>query len=137
MLFTEKKEVEVERFLLRLANGNCSQIGALAEGPRVDSRVNITMVVLVIPVEDRKPVVGRMFAAVTQDISNTGASLVLDRPRTLDEMILVFRSDSGIRFLRAEATHLDPMGAGFYHLGVDITRLLRTADFPELQTVRF
>ncbi|NQT36529.1 MAG: hypothetical protein HQ581_03515 [Planctomycetes bacterium] len=121
------------RQLLRLREDHPGLTG----GPHVESRVNMTVVVLVIPLRDRKPVVEGVFAAVSQDFSPSSASLVLDEPRALEEMILGFCFQSGIHFVHAEVTHLNPMGAGFYHLGVNITQVLEPADYPELESITF
>jgi hypothetical protein len=62
---TKKKIHEVQSFMLKVVNNTCSELRALMDGPRLERRVNLTWVVLVIPVERKQPQVKKCFAAVT------------------------------------------------------------------------
>lgn len=137
LLFSPRKEHEVQSFLLKLVNNNCPELRALAEGPRLETRINLTLVVLVIPFKKQRPVIEEMFAAVTKEFSTTGVSLVLSEPRGVDEVILGFRFEGGMKFVRAEAKHLNPMGAGFYQLGLKLVEMVHTADYPVLASVSY
>lgn len=137
LLFSPRKEHEVQSFLLKLVNTNCPELRALAEGPRLETRVNLTLVVLVIPLTKQRPVIEEMFAAVTKEFSTTGVSLVLSEPRAVDEAILAFRFEGGMKFIRAEAKHLNPMGAGFYQLGLRLLEMVHAADYPVLASVSY
>ena len=134
-LLTQKKEAGVQSFILKLVNNNCPELEALAEGPRLEGRVNLVVVVLVIPVEDGKLQLQRSFSAVTKEFSTTGVSLVLNGATGLDEAILGFRWEGEMKFVRAKAIHLNPMGGGFFQLGFQMTETLPLGDFPELQAV--
>lgn len=136
-LFTRKKQIGVQSFILKLVNNNCSELQALLDGPRVEHRANLTVVVLVIPVERGRPALGQMFAAVTKEVATAGLSVVLDEPKAPDEVILAFRWETQMRFIRAQAKHLNPMGAGFYQLGFEMTEMVHESDYPELQSVSF
>ena len=136
-LFTKRKELGVQTFILKLVNNNCSELQALLDGPRLEHRANLTVVVLVIPIENGRPVLRQMFPAVTKEIATAGLSLVLDEPKAPDEVILGFRWESQMNFIRAEAVHLNPMGAGFYQLGLRMTEMVHPADLPELRSVSF
>jgi hypothetical protein len=133
---TSKKR-EVQGFVLKIVNNQCPELKAMIEGPRLDRRVNLTMVVLIIPYEQGKLRVGRAFSVVTKEFSCTGLSIVLDGPQDLDEMILGFRWEGKITYVRARAKHLSPMGGGFYQLGVQMTEVLAQCEFPELQLLNF
>ena len=137
LLIPRRKQQEVQRFLLKVVNNHCAELEALAGGPRGEKRVRLTMVVLVIPVVHDRPVLHRMFAAVTKEFSTTGVSLVINEPRALDDVILGFRWESDMKFVRAKAVHLDPMGAGFYHLGLQTNEVVIVGDYPVLADVRF
>ena len=136
-IFAPRKELGVQSFILKLLNNNCSELQALVEGPRLEHRANLTVAVLVIPIEKGRPVLAQRFSAVTQEIATAGLSLVLDEPKGPDEVVLCFRWESTMHFIRARAMHLSPMGAGFYQLGLRMTELLHVADYPELRSVRF
>ncbi|GAG18760.1 unnamed protein product [marine sediment metagenome] len=120
---------------MKLVNNNCPELEALAEGPRLEGRVNLVVVALVIPVEDGKLRLERSFSAVTKEFSTTGVSLVLNGATGLDEAILGFRWEGEMKFMRAKAIHLNPMGGGFFQLGLQMTETLPLGDFPELQAV--
>ena len=132
-IFSRRREQEVQSFVLKVVNNNCSELESLIEGPRLEGRVRLCMVVLVIPVDEDKPVVDRTFAAVTKEFSTSGLSLVVDSPRVPAESIIAFRWEREMRFVRAETRHLNPMGAGFYQLGLQLIRMVRLSDFPQLE----
>lgn len=136
-LFTRDTKREVRGFVLKLVNNNCPELKALIEGPRQDSRVPLTVVVLVIPLEDGQPRVGQAFFAVSKEFSATGVGLVLDHPRAIEHAILGFRWPGGMIYLRATARHLDPMGGGFFQLGMRLDKVVLPADYPELESLGF
>jgi len=136
-LFSRKRVSEVQGFMLKLINNNCSELKSLLEGPRLEGRVRLTIVVLVIPMVKGKPSLPQMFAAVTKEFSTTGVSLVINHARTPDEVILAFRWERSMRYVRAKAKHLSPMGAGFFQLGMQLTGMAYTDDYPGLEEVTF
>jgi len=136
-LFTKNKRTQVQSFILKIVNNNCPELKAHAEGPRLDHRVNLTIVVLVIPIERGELRLDRAFTAVTKEFSNTGVAVVLSEPRGLDEVLLGFRWEGEMTFMRAQAKHLNPIGGGFYQLGFHMTDTACTGDYPALQSVSF
>jgi hypothetical protein len=137
LLSREKKHKEhaVQSFMLRLINTSCAELRAQEDGPRVENRVNLMIVVQVIPVIQKQPAVERMFAAVTRELTTLGLSLVLNEPRSVDEVILAFRTEGEMKFVRAKAKHVSPMGAGFYSLGMRFLEMAHPSDYPALQSV--
>ena len=136
-LFSSKKESGVRTFLLKVVNNNCPELLAEVDGPRLESRVNLVVVVAVIPLKDEKLQMDGAFTAVTKDFNTNGLSVVLDRPCGLDKVILGFRVDGELTFAKAEAKHLSPMGGGFFQLGFQLTNIVPTGDFPELHGLNF
>ncbi len=136
-IFSRKREREVQSFVLKVVNNHCSELEALIEGPRLEGRVRLCVVVLVIPIENGKPVFEQTFAAVTKEFSTSGLSLVVDSARVPEESIIAFRWEREMRFVRAEARHLNPMGAGFHQLGLQLIRMVRPSEYPELESVTF
>jgi hypothetical protein len=136
-LFSKKKDLSVTSFLLKLVNNNCPGLTALLEGPRNDSRVNLVMVVMIIPLEGKNLESRRAFTAVTKEFSCTGVAVVLDRPQPLDKAILGFRFEGEMTFVRAEAKHINPMGGGFYQLGFQLQEVISLGDYPELESLGF
>src|SRR5271165_5131645 len=123
-LFTRKKEPAVQSFIVSLLNQNCRAIRQQIDGPRLEGRVNLTMVVKVVPVEENEAVLCHAFTAITKEFSSTGVAIVIDRPYGLDDALLGFRWWGSIVWLRAKAKHLHPMGGGFFQLGFRMTQRL-------------
>ena len=136
-IFSRRKEQEVQSFICKVVNNNCSELEALIEGPRLEGRVRLSIVVLVIPVENGRPVVERTFAAVTKEFSTSGLALVVNHTEVPDESIIAFRWEREMRFVQAEARHLNPMGAGFYQLGLQLIRMVTPGQHDELASVTF
>jgi hypothetical protein len=136
-LFTRKKESAVQSFIVSLLNQNCRAIRQQVDGPRLEGRVNLTMVVKVVPVEENEAVLCQAFTAITKEFSSTGVAIVVDRPYGLDDALLGFRWSGSIVWLRAKAKHVHPMGGGFFQLGFRMTQRLDSADHPELADLAF
>jgi hypothetical protein len=135
-LLSRDKERAVERLILKIINNHCSEVGALFEGPRLDSRVSLVVVVLVVPLEQGKPALPQAFAAVTKEFSASGVSLVLPEPLGLDKVVLGFRWENEMKWMRATARHLSPLGAGFYQVGFRLTEIVCVGDCPELRSLQ-
>ena len=136
-LFARKKESAVQAFVISLLNQNCHALQERLDGPRLEGRVNLTMVVMVVPVEEEKSLFRRAFAAITKEFSSSGVAVVVDRPYGADEALLGFRWRGSVTWFRAKAKHLHPMGGGFFQLGFRMTERLQTADYPELAKLVF
>ncbi|NLS92687.1 MAG: hypothetical protein GXX96_11065 [Planctomycetaceae bacterium] len=136
LLFSRNKAVGVQTFLLKLVNNHCPDLTPLFDNRRDESRVPVCVVTLVVPMKNGKPQPEGCFAAVTREFSTTGVSIVLDQPRGLDEVILAFRWEDQMVYLKGEAMHLNPMGAGFYHLGIRLSTVVRVDEYPELEDLR-
>jgi hypothetical protein len=136
-LFRKNPDVGVRTFILKLVNNNCPELKGLMEGPRGDTRVDMVVVVTILPVQDKRPQVRGAFTAVTKEFSSTGVGVVLDRPRQLCDVVLAFRLEEEMVFAWAQGKHVTPMGGGFFQLGFRLTEILSASDYPELQSVRF
>jgi hypothetical protein len=132
-LQSRKKTLGVQSFVLKLINNNCPELKALIEGPRLDKRVNLSLVVLVVPLEDGKLHVDNAFYAVTRDMSSNGVGIILSQQHALDEVVLGFRLENEMTFIHATAKHLNPMGNGFYLLGLEMTEMAPISKYPALR----
>ena len=135
-LFTKNKEHEVQSLMLNLVNNNCPELKGLADGPRLERRVNLTVVVLVIPVEKGKVLIEERFAAVTKEFTSRGLSLVLHECRAAETVILGFQWERSMKFVLAQARHLNPLGAGFWQLCLRLKEIVYPDDYPELENLR-
>jgi hypothetical protein len=136
-LFRKNKDVGVRSFIIKLINNNCPELKGLMEGPRTESRVDMVVVVTIIPMENKRLQLRRAFSAVTKGFSNTGVGVVLDRPRRVPEAILGFRFEGGTTFVRAQGKHLSPMGGGFFQLGLRLMEIVSVGDYPELASASY
>lgn len=129
------KAHEVQSFMLKVINNSCPDLKSLWEGPRLESRVNLTVVALLIPMVDDQPAVEKRFAAVTKEFTTSGLSVVLTSPRDLDQVVVGLRWEDEMRFIRAQAKHLTPMGAGFYQIGLELREMIHVSDCPVLERI--
>ncbi len=136
-LFSRRKEIAVQSFILDVVNNNCLAVESLVEGPRMEGRVNLTLVVLIIPVEEKKLLTDQAFTAVTKEFSTTGLAIVLEQPMGLDEVIIGFRWERQMTFVHATARHLNPIGGGFFQLGFQMTEMAHPGDYPQLRRMSF
>ncbi len=134
-LFVKSRDREVQSFLLKVVNNNCQELRALMDGPRTESRVPLVGVVLVVPLIKNEPVMGQAFTAITKELSTVGMSLILSEPRGLDKVIVGVRWEGDMTYLRAKAKHLNPIGGGFFQLGLQVTAMAHPGDYPQLETV--
>jgi len=134
-LFLRNRQREVQGFVLNLINNHCPHRHLGRDDLRVESRVNLTVVVLVVPIKDARAQVDQCLMTVSKEFSHTGVSLVLGEPLPLDEVILGFQRRGSITFIRAEARHLSPMGAGFFQLGLKLLEVLPADAYPELEAL--
>jgi hypothetical protein len=137
LMFSRKKEQAVQGFLLKVVNNHCEELEALVEGPRLDGRVRLNVVVMVAPMRDGRPLLQRSFAAITKEFSTSGLSLIVTEARALDEVILGFRWESEMKYIRARAKHSEPIGAGFYQVGLQAKEVVSAGDYPELASLLF
>lgn len=134
-LFSRNKELKVRGLVLKLLNTNCSAIRAQVSDVRGDDRVNLTVVVAVIPLKDGRCQMNDVFTTVTKDFSSNGLALIADRPIAFDQVILGFRIGGEMAFVRAEAKHINPMGGEFFQLGLRLAEVVSLGQHPELESV--
>ncbi len=134
---TRKKLQSVQNFILKLVNNNCPELKAFIEGDRGDKRINLTLVVLIVPLVDGKLQIDDAFYAVTQDLSVAGVGIVLDRQVALNEAIVGFRTEGDVTFVYSKAKHVTPMGGGFLRLGLELTEVISNGDYPGLAALKF
>jgi hypothetical protein len=132
-LFSRNKQLGVQQFVLKLLNNNCPEMKALYEGPRRENRINLTLAVLVAPLEKGKVQAENIFYTVTKDFSVNGVGIVMNEQRSLDEVILGLHITGEITLVRARAKHMSPMGGGFFQLGLELTEMACISDYPQLK----
>lgn len=134
-MFTRRTQHDIQSFVLNLINNRCPRLSFGREELRRDSRVNLSTVVLVVPLEHGRVRADQSLTTVTADFSSTGVSLVFGEYHSFDEVILGFQRRTTMTFLRAEAKHASPMGAGFYKQGFKILEIIPSDKYPELRSL--
>jgi len=134
---TRKRLNQVQSFVLKFVNNQTEPLADLDLQRRSESRVRINTVVLLIPYQDHRPQIAKMFPGLTKDWSTTGLSVVLSEPRGVDDVIVGVRFEGEIHYILSRAVHLSPIGPGFYHLGLRFCEKLHPGDFPELANLVF
>jgi hypothetical protein len=136
-LFSKRRDIEIQSFMTKLINNNCASLESFNEGPRDERRVRLTVVALLVPVKDDKPIVQRMFPALTKEFSTRGVAIVTNEPRGFDQVVLGLRWEQCMKWIAAKAKYVHPMGAGFYQIGFQMNRMIPTGDHPELDGITF
>ncbi len=132
-LFTQRTDSAVQSIILSLVNNNCPSLRAMFDGPRLEQRVNLSIPVIVVPVNDGVPEPHLAIAAVTRDFSTGGCSIAVDHPHVPKEAVMVFKSQGKAAFIRAKLKHLDPMGGGFFQCGFKLLKLFDVENYPALE----
>ena len=136
-LFSKRRDLEIQSFMVKLINNNCAALETFNEGPRDEPRVRLTVVILLIPVKNGKPIVERMFPAVTKGFSTRGVAVVTNEPREFDQVVLGLRWEHSMKWIAAKAKYVHPLGAGFCQVGFLMNRIIPTGDHPELDKITF
>jgi hypothetical protein len=136
-LRNRKKEIEAQRWILKLVNNHCPELLELQEGPRLEGRVNLTVPAWVVPIEGRMPVIARAFAVVSKEFSPSGFSVIINRPVEPEKVLVGFAWDEERAFFQGEVQHISPLGAGFSQMGIFVHEMICLADHPELDVLTF
>lgn len=133
LLPSRGKERRVQGLLVKIVNSHCSELRNRIEGPRLEGRVNLTLAVQVVPLNERqKPCVDRVFATVTREFSTSGLSIVVEHPIDFDKTLIGITEGGELYFVRGSVRHQDPLGAGFWHVGLKLHEIIARCDLPEL-----
>jgi hypothetical protein len=132
-LFAPNKEFKVRGLVLKLLNTHCPALRTKVNDTRIDDRVNLAVVVIVIPLKNGQVQAEGAFKTVTKDFSSAGLAMVLDQPLDLEQAILGFRMCGEMAYIRAEAKHMNPMGGEFFQLGFRLLEVVSAGDYPGLE----
>ncbi len=136
-LFSPNKDFKVRGVILKLLNANCPGLVPEFQDARSDKRVNLAVVVALIPLAEGKTQGDEAFTAVTKDFSSSGVSVVSERPFPFEQAILGFRIEGQFVFVLAEARHVAPMGGGLFQVGFQLIEVVAVGDYPGLESVNF
>lgn len=131
------KQIECQRLMTKIMNVNNPQLAALREGPRGETRMDLTMVVLLAPANERgRPDFDRVVSTVTKEISTSGMAVVLHEPLEAQEVFLAFSLEGEMKYALADVKHQRNFGGGLLHLGLRLTELINARDYIGLEQLR-
>jgi hypothetical protein len=136
-IFAKNKSIRVQGLILKLVNTNCPGLGSQLEDERLDNRVNLSLVVMVVPIEEGKIQPDRAFTAVTKDFASMGVSIVMEPQPEMEQAIVGFRMEGEMTYVLAEAKHLHSMGGGLCQLGFRLLEVVPAGDYPGLGSLSF
>jgi hypothetical protein len=136
-LFSPNRDFKVRGVVLKIVNSNCPELTPQIEDTRNDRRVNLAIVVAVVPIENGKIQGSEAFTAVTKDMSSAGVAIVVERPLGLSQAILGFRMGGEMTYLLADARHVNPMGGGLFQIGFQLLEVVSMGDYPGLEALSF
>jgi hypothetical protein len=84
-----KEAEEAQAFLLRFLNNRCLRQKFSVEEKRRETRTNLVVGVWIVPLVEGATVVGRAFPTVTKDFTTSGLGIVIDKPFTCEEVLVI------------------------------------------------
>jgi len=132
---TRKRLVEVRGFVRRLVDLTSPNLPPLEGDSRAEQRSNRSLPALLAPWADGQPVVDESTYAFTKDFSDRGLSLVLHQPFKAAQVVVAVWLLESPRFALGEVRQIVPLGGGYWQLGVELTELLDSAEFPQVESL--
>lgn len=139
--FLEKKKSqdELDRCIRRLCNLTTPNYGGEELGVRRSRRSNRTLPALLCPWQGGRPVVAEHTFVITRDLSVNGVALVLTQPLHADEFVLGFWLHHPAMpeplYLLGRKRRLEPLGGGFWTMGVDLVDLIHNVGAERLKSL--
>lgn len=99
---------------------------------RGEPRSNFCIGIWVVPMNDEHPDVSAAFTAVTKDFSSTGIGVVTNCSITTQTVMLCLPSAGEGRFVQGHVRNCRPLGAGWFHYGIEAVELIDPAEYAEL-----
>lgn len=120
-----KKSLDVSPYIRRICDLTTPNLIAPDDSARLDLRCNRTIPTLVVPWVETRPVTEQGLIALTRDLGDRSAGLVLSHPLRAETLVLGFwvtADDSeGPWFFFGTPRRTAPIGGGYWTLGVELT----------------
>lgn len=129
-----KKQQEAQRLLVRILNQQ-HQTNVRMTDVRQEQRSNTTVPVIIVPYVKGKPLIDEAVHATTRDLSSAGIGLVADRSIDTQEVLIGFRSEEDVFFIRATVKYQDRISPTFFQIGASASEVLHASDYPLLATL--
>ncbi len=129
-----KKKQEVWKCLRRILDRNSAEQLLLGKDDRKEKRIPFSLPVLLqTGLADQQPWSKPIFA-VTKDISDDGVAVIAHQSIEQSQVICVIWEDGPI-FLSGEIRQCEQLGGGFWKIGMELSEIVSSLDFPQLRTL--
>ncbi len=125
-----RKRQELWVQIRRIVDTNTPNWRESDDSPRGENRYNRTVPLVVVPLDNDEPCMDNALFAVTKDLSDNGASVLVGREHDLGRVLCGFWVD-GPLFLLGEVRRTSPFGGGFWQVGVELFEVVHV-DEPAL-----
>jgi len=127
------RQPDAQQLLAALtAPSRLAKPGRLAER-RVEIRADLSVGILVVPLNDESPDIAKAFTALTKDVSSTGIGLVANRSIPTSEALLRLSGSAETRLLRTTVRHRKDLGQGWVRFDMEVTGVLDKSEYPQLK----
>jgi hypothetical protein len=124
---------EAQRLLATLASqGGRGRLGRVDER-HAPTRANLSIGVLVVPLNDESPDISEAFTALTKDVTSTGIGVVSNRSIPTSEALLRLSGDAETRLLRTTVRNRKELGQGWVRFDMEVTGVLDKSEYPQLK----
>jgi hypothetical protein len=135
-MFVSKPPTEpsdAQQLLATLANqGRGLKIGRVDER-HWTQRADLSVGVLVVPLSDDCPDIGKAFTAMTKDVCSMGIGVVTNRSIPTAEALLRLSGNSETRLLRTTVRNRKELGQGWVRFDMEVTDVLDKSEYPQLK----
>lgn len=99
-----------------------------------DGRADLSVGVLIVPLNDESPDIARAFTALTKDVSSTGIGVIANRAVPTSEALLRLSGSSETRLLRTTVRNRKDLGDGWVRFDMEVTGVLDKSEYPQLKS---
>jgi hypothetical protein len=109
------------------------RIGRVDSGHN-DGRIDLNVGVLIVPLSDECPDIGKAFTALTKDVGATDIGLVSNRSLPTSEALLHLAGTTENRLLRTTVRSRKNLGQGWVRFDMEVTGVLDKSEYPQLKS---
>lgn len=129
-----KKKQEVWKCLRRVLDRNSAEQLMLGKEDRQEKRIPVSLPVLLQTGLAEQDTWSKPIFAVTKDISDDGVAVIAHQSIEPSQVICVIWQDGPI-FLSGEIRQCQQLGGGFWKIGMELSEIVSSLDFPQLRTL--
>ncbi|MEI8372404.1 MAG: hypothetical protein WCJ35_06160 [Planctomycetota bacterium] len=127
------KQLEVQRFLARLADQGAMDRVRKLEEHRDEHRSALSAGVWVIPIDGTAALIADALVALAVDVSSKGLAVITNRSISTLEVLIWFSGISEAKFLRATVLNCEEQGLGWIRIGMAVTEIVEKEQYPHLR----